>query len=59
MKKNGERNKVQLKCMSTLSALWPQDIIILSLLTLFEHPSEGVQGTASAKYELSFKHSAT
>jgi len=28
--KNSERNKVQLRCMSTLSALWPQDIIILN-----------------------------
>jgi hypothetical protein len=29
------------------------------LLTLFEYPSEGTQGTDTAKYELSFKHSAT
>jgi len=29
------------------------------LLTLFEHSPEGTQETDSAKYELSFKYSAT
>jgi len=29
------------------------------LLNLYEHPSEGTQENDAAKYELSFKHSAT
>jgi hypothetical protein len=57
--KNSERKKVQLKCMY-VNSLSPvaSGHYHSQLLTVFGYPSEGTPETGTAKYGLSFKHSA-